>query len=185
MDSAGLAIALGLFSAVTLAFANLAVKMGSDILVGRAILSSSAAVMILPAGVNKASGLIAALKEMDISPHNVVGIGDAENDHAFLRLCEMSVAVANALPAVKDTADFITTGDHSQGVCQLIEGLIANDLADVKKRVIGIESELFEISDDLHEVRPEYLEKLEKIQKEKGRTFESKEEFLKFLKNEV
>ncbi|HIH17730.1 MAG TPA: hypothetical protein HA282_00555 [Nanoarchaeota archaeon] len=62
---------------------------------------------------------------------------------------------------------------------------IANDLADVKKRVIGIESELFEISDDLHEVRPEYLEKLEKIQKEKGRTFESKEEFLKFLKNEV
>ena len=49
MDSAGLAIALGLFSAVTLAFANLAVKMGSDILVGRAILSSSAAAMILPA----------------------------------------------------------------------------------------------------------------------------------------
>jgi drug/metabolite transporter (DMT)-like permease len=44
-----LAVALGLFSAVTLAAANMSVKMGSDILVGRAILSTSAAVLILPA----------------------------------------------------------------------------------------------------------------------------------------
>ncbi len=95
------------------------------------LIFNKGAVMILPAGVNKASGLLAALKEMNISPHNVVGIGDAENDHAFLRLCEMSVAVANALPAVKETADLITAGTHSQGVRQLIEGLVANDLADL------------------------------------------------------
>jgi drug/metabolite transporter (DMT)-like permease len=44
-----LAICLGLFSAVTLAAANMSVKMGSDILVGRAILSSSAAILVLPA----------------------------------------------------------------------------------------------------------------------------------------
>jgi drug/metabolite transporter (DMT)-like permease len=43
------AIALGLFSAVTLAATNMTVKMGSDILVGRAILSISAAALILPA----------------------------------------------------------------------------------------------------------------------------------------
>jgi drug/metabolite transporter (DMT)-like permease len=41
-------IALGLFSAVTLAAANVAVKMGSDILVGRAVLSCSAALLIAP-----------------------------------------------------------------------------------------------------------------------------------------
>jgi uncharacterized membrane protein len=44
-----LAIGLGLFSAVTLAAANMSVKMGSDILVGRALLSSSAALMVAPA----------------------------------------------------------------------------------------------------------------------------------------
>jgi drug/metabolite transporter (DMT)-like permease len=44
-----LAVVLGLFSAVTLAAANMSVKMGTDILVGRAILSSSAAILILPA----------------------------------------------------------------------------------------------------------------------------------------
>lgn len=43
------AVALGLFSAVTLALANLAVKIGADILVGRAILSCSAALLIAPA----------------------------------------------------------------------------------------------------------------------------------------
>jgi drug/metabolite transporter (DMT)-like permease len=49
MDQATLAICLGLFSAVTLASANMSVKMGTDILVGRAILSASAAILILPA----------------------------------------------------------------------------------------------------------------------------------------
>ncbi|WP_197054333.1 DMT family transporter [Sphingomonas sp. 37zxx] len=47
-DPAWLAIALGLFSALTLAFANMAVKMGGDILAGRAILSSSAALIVAP-----------------------------------------------------------------------------------------------------------------------------------------
>ena len=49
MDSTLLAIILGLFSAVTLAAANMSVKMGTDILVGRAILSTSASILILPA----------------------------------------------------------------------------------------------------------------------------------------
>ncbi|HEV2729789.1 MAG TPA: HAD hydrolase family protein, partial [Terriglobales bacterium] len=61
---------------------------------------------------NKASGLKAALDELSLSFHNVVGIGDAENDHAFLAVCECGVAVANALPALKDRADIVTAGDH-------------------------------------------------------------------------
>jgi drug/metabolite transporter (DMT)-like permease len=44
-----LAVCLGLFSAITLAAANMSVKMGSDILVGRAVLSASAALMVAPA----------------------------------------------------------------------------------------------------------------------------------------
>lgn len=49
MNDTLFAICLGLFSAVTLAAANMSVKMGVDILVGRAILSTSAAILILPA----------------------------------------------------------------------------------------------------------------------------------------
>jgi drug/metabolite transporter (DMT)-like permease len=48
MDGATLAILLSLLSAVTLAAANMSVKMGSDILVARAMLSVSAALIIAP-----------------------------------------------------------------------------------------------------------------------------------------
>src|SRR5262249_54228080 len=93
------------------------------------------AVMVLPSGVNKASGLDAALAELGLSPHNCVAIGDAENDHAFLSRAECGVAVANALPALKDIADLVTTGDHGSGARELIERLIADDLADLGARL--------------------------------------------------
>lgn len=92
------------------------------------VIFNKGAVMILPAGINKASGLKAALEEMGISYHNAVGVGDAENDHAFLRLCEVSVAVGNALPAIKRTADLVTTGCSGAGVSELIDEMINNDL---------------------------------------------------------
>jgi hydroxymethylpyrimidine pyrophosphatase-like HAD family hydrolase len=62
------------------------------------VIFNKGAVMVLPSGVNKATGLRAALAEVGLSPHNVVSIGDAANDHAFLSLCECAVAVANAVP---------------------------------------------------------------------------------------
>jgi len=86
------------------------------------------AVMVLPSGINKATGLAAALAELKLSPHNAVGVGDAENDHAFLATCECSVAVANALPALKERAHFVTAGDHGRGVQELVRALAESDL---------------------------------------------------------
>ena len=93
------------------------------------VIFNKGAVMILPAGVNKASGLLAALKKLGLSAHNAVGIGDAENDHALLALCECGVATANALPTLKEAADFVTTGERGTGVTELIHGLLKDDLA--------------------------------------------------------
>ena len=93
------------------------------------VVFNKGAVMVLPGGTNKASGLKAALKELDISLHNAVGVGDAENDHAFLGICECSAAVANALPALKDTADVQLVADHGAGVTELIRELLSDDLA--------------------------------------------------------
>jgi hydroxymethylpyrimidine pyrophosphatase-like HAD family hydrolase len=96
------------------------------------VILNKGAVMVLPAGVNKATGLAAALDGMGVSPHNVVGVGDAENDHAFLELCACSAAVANALPALKERADLVTSRTHGAGVVELIDKLIANDLSEVE-----------------------------------------------------
>jgi hypothetical protein len=93
------------------------------------VIFNKGAVMALPAGVNKASGLFAALKLMNVSQHETVGVGDAENDQAFLHHCEVSAAVSNALPSLKERVHLVTSGDHGTGVVELIDDLIANDLA--------------------------------------------------------
>jgi 3-deoxy-D-manno-octulosonate 8-phosphate phosphatase KdsC-like HAD superfamily phosphatase len=56
-----------------------------------------------------------------------VGVGDAENDHAFLRVCGFSAAVSNALQSVKDMANWTTPGPRGRGVTQLIDEIIARD----------------------------------------------------------
>jgi len=93
------------------------------------VIFNKGAVMILPAGVNKATGLAQALERMELSPHNAVGVGDAENDHALLAMCECSAAVSNALPTLKSAADIVTTADHGAGVVELIEEMLRDDLA--------------------------------------------------------
>jgi HAD superfamily hydrolase (TIGR01484 family) len=99
------------------------------------VIFNKGAVMVLPSGVNKASGLDAALKELGLSAHNVIGFGDAENDHAFLAKCECSVAVANALETLKERADIVTRGRHGDGVKEIIDQLLKNDLADYDSRL--------------------------------------------------
>jgi HAD superfamily hydrolase (TIGR01484 family) len=92
------------------------------------VIFNKGAVMILPSGVNKATGLSVALDELGLSPHNVVSVGDAENDHAFLAVSECAVAVSNALGSLKERSDVVTKGDHGAGVTELIDGLLADDL---------------------------------------------------------
>ena len=99
------------------------------------VIFNKGAVMILPSGVNKATGLEAALLELGLSPHNCVGVGDAENDHALIRRCECGVAVANALPLVRERADWVTPSRNGEGVVELIDKLIAGDLADLEGRL--------------------------------------------------
>ena len=86
------------------------------------------AVMIVAPGVSKASGLQAALNDLALSPFNVVAIGDAENDHALLAACGFPVAVANALPALKEHAVWVTRQAAGAGVAELVDALVADDL---------------------------------------------------------
>ncbi|RIK46842.1 MAG: phosphoglycolate phosphatase [Chloroflexi bacterium] len=85
------------------------------------------AVMVLPSGVNKASGLAAALNALGYSPRNTIAVGDAENDLCMFDLVECGVAVANAVPAVLERADHVVSLDHGAGVIEVIECLLRDD----------------------------------------------------------
>ncbi|MEB0262057.1 HAD family hydrolase [Mucilaginibacter sp. 10I4] len=99
------------------------------------IIFNKGAVMILPPGINKSKGLHEALKELGISEHNTVAIGDAENDNAMLQVTECAVAVQNALPQVKTIADWTTTNHHGEGVTELIDQIIKDDLIRLDKNL--------------------------------------------------
>jgi HAD superfamily hydrolase (TIGR01484 family) len=97
--------------------------------VERSLVFNKGALMLLPGGVTKGTGVEAALAAMELSAHNLVGIGDAENDHAFLGLCECAVAVADAVPALKERADYVTRGGAGAGVVEFIEEHLLQDAA--------------------------------------------------------
>jgi hydroxymethylpyrimidine pyrophosphatase-like HAD family hydrolase len=98
------------------------------------VVFNKGSVMALPSGVTKVTGLMPALDELDVPAARTVGIGDAENDHAFLRICGLGVAVANALPALKADADVVTAGAYGDGVVEVIHSILLDDLATVTAR---------------------------------------------------
>jgi hypothetical protein len=93
------------------------------------IVFNRSSVMALPSGTNKKTGLLAALRELNIPAEGVVGIGDAENDEAFLSMCGLYVAVANALPPLKQAAGIVTRQECGPGVVEIIDRIMAGQLS--------------------------------------------------------
>ena len=85
-----------------------------------AVIHNKGAVMILPAGAAKGSGLDRLLTICGFSPRNLVSFGDAENDLSLLSLGELGVAVADAAPALKAVADLVTTQPGPAGVYEVL-----------------------------------------------------------------
>ena len=92
------------------------------------VIFNKGSVMALPAEVTKATGLAPALEGIGVTHSATIGIGDAENDQAFLRACGLSAAVDNALAAVKEVADIVTTGARGAGVAELVDRWLSGDL---------------------------------------------------------
>jgi hydroxymethylpyrimidine pyrophosphatase-like HAD family hydrolase len=65
-------------------------------------------IMVLPKGVDKASGLAAALRKLKLSCDEVLAAGDAENDVALFRACSCGVAVvpSSSLDVVRAPASW-------------------------------------------------------------------------------
>jgi HAD superfamily hydrolase (TIGR01484 family) len=82
---------------------------------------NKSAVMVLPSGATKGSGLERLLAMCGLSPRNLAAFGDAENDLSMLKLAEVSVAVADAVPAVIETADVLATAPGPQGVLEILK----------------------------------------------------------------
>ena len=111
------------------------------------VIFNKESVMVLPSGVDKGTALERALDELGISLHQVVSVGDAENDLPFLQISGCSAAVANALPSVKEQSDIVLAKARGAGVTELIDWLVADDLAQAKRSLMS-QSDVGALPDD-------------------------------------
>ncbi len=86
------------------------------------IIRNRDALMVLPAGVTKGTGLSALLTELNLSPHNTIAVGDAENDLSMFGIAELGVAVPNAVSSVRRHADLVLDDSDGAGVAGLLNG---------------------------------------------------------------
>ena len=108
-----------------------------DLGLDRRVIFNKGAVMILPSGVDKATGFAAALREVGRSASAAIGVGDAENDHVLLQHCGLGAAVQNAVPSLKACADLVLDRAHGAGVEELIDRMIDGSLTHVPRRERG------------------------------------------------
>jgi hydroxymethylpyrimidine pyrophosphatase-like HAD family hydrolase len=77
-------------------------------------------VMALPQAVGKSTGLKQALHTLRLSVHNAIAIGDAENDHDMLDVCEVGVAVEWGSAALRAAADEVIPGAGPAAVAEYL-----------------------------------------------------------------
>ncbi|MFP2924010.1 HAD hydrolase family protein [Pyxidicoccus sp. 3LG] len=92
------------------------------------VIFAGARVLAVPPGINKGEGLREALLSLGMSVHEAVSLGRGASDHSLLDVSECAVAVANAVPALKERAAFTTRGAAGAGVVELVEELVQHDL---------------------------------------------------------
>jgi hydroxymethylpyrimidine pyrophosphatase-like HAD family hydrolase len=80
--------------------------------------------MVLPKGVKKGSGLSWVLNKLGMSTAQVVGVGDGENDLDLFEASGLRIAVANAVPELREMADWITPGAEGAGIEELADLLL-------------------------------------------------------------
>ncbi|MHB1554160.1 MAG: HAD family hydrolase [Acidimicrobiales bacterium] len=80
------------------------------------------ALMVLPAGVSKGTGLFHALGHLGLSFHNTIAVGDAENDLLLYDRSELAVAVRNAVQPPSERADIVLADPDGSGVAAFVPG---------------------------------------------------------------
>jgi hydroxymethylpyrimidine pyrophosphatase-like HAD family hydrolase len=92
-------------------------KLGGDAV----IMQNKGTVRVLPSGATKSAGLERLLELCGYSPRNLTSFGDGETDMSLLQLGEVGVAVADAVPSLKEVADLVSTQPGPEGVLEILE----------------------------------------------------------------
>lgn len=90
------------------------------------VVYNRAALMLLPKGISKGAGVGQVIRKLGLSFHDVLALGDAENDLDLFEACGWAGCPSNAVSALKEQADWIFPGEDGDAISQAIVGPILN-----------------------------------------------------------
>ncbi|OCS84701.1 sugar-phosphatase [Caryophanon tenue] len=79
---------------------------------------------ILHKQASKGQALATLAEQLHIAPRDVMAIGDHPNDFDMIQYAGIGVAMGNAVPMIRDVADFLTATNDEDGVAQAIHAHI-------------------------------------------------------------
>jgi hydroxymethylpyrimidine pyrophosphatase-like HAD family hydrolase len=82
------------------------------------------ALMLVPQGVTKGTGVRQVMHELTLSPHDVLALGDAENDLELFEACGFTGCPGDAVPMLREHADWVFPGENGHAVAAAIVGPI-------------------------------------------------------------
>jgi 5-amino-6-(5-phospho-D-ribitylamino)uracil phosphatase len=73
---------------------------------------------------SKLHGIVEVARILHIKTEEIIGVGDGYNDFPLLLACGLKIAMGNAVPELKEIADFIAPSVYDDGVATVIEKFI-------------------------------------------------------------
>ena len=80
---------------------------------------------IMEKGDDKAKALSLLLNHLELTAGDLIAFGNNNNDLEMLKLAEVGVAVANAVPELKEISDYVTTSNDDDGVARFLKDYCA------------------------------------------------------------
>jgi len=81
-------------------------------------------IIITHAEATKQHGILEVAKILNISTHEIIGVGDGYNDFPLLMACGLKVAMGNAVDDLKAIADYIAPTVDEDGVADVINRFV-------------------------------------------------------------
>lgn len=100
---------------------------------GRLVQALDDMLELLPVGNSKGNGLKKLLAYMNIPFENVLAIGDGENDIEMIQMAGIGVAMGNAIPKLKEVANYVAASNDEDGVAEAVERFVLQPLAEEER----------------------------------------------------
>jgi len=85
------------------------------------LIHNRGALMLLPVGISKGTGVRQVIGTLGLSFHDVLALGDAENDLPLFEVCGWTACPSNAVPAVRERADWVLSGDDGEAIALALD----------------------------------------------------------------